>query len=537
MSAVSIVGSGLGSNLEALLLAPDIKPGDAPSYQLCKTILSYHPLGAKMTDSPITKAQSQKREISCAAGPEDRLREAYLEEWQRLGADKQIKNCARLSRAYGISSLALLTEGTPADRPVDWTQLWDAPLAFNVLDPLNTAGSLVLSQDPNSPVFQKTRSIVVNGSRYHPSRFVTMLNEEPIYLEYTQSAFGYVGRSVYQRALFPLKSFLQTMVADDMVAVKIGVLIAKVKQQGSVIGGLAAAVQGVKRAFIQEAVTNNVISIAVEEEIETLNMQNADGPFAISRKHILDNIATAADMPAVMLNQETFAEGFGEGSEDAKTVAQYVDSIREWLDPLYGFFDKVAMFRAWNPDFYKTIQSDFPERYGDKTHQQAFFTWRNSFKAQWPNLLKEPDSELISVEDVKLKAIIALVEVLLPVLDAENRAALIDWAQECFNEIKMLFPSPLMLDIEKLRAHSEELDELDKETRKSQSQPEGGEEQLVKPPPPFSARDSAQSIEQRARVERALADMTSSVGRVVGLDAARRAAVHEAARARMRSRG
>ncbi|WP_245168482.1 hypothetical protein [Enterobacter roggenkampii] len=42
-------------------------------------------------------------------------------------------------------------------------------------------------------------------------------------------------------------------------------------------------------------------------------------------------MAAAADMPAIILNSETFAQGFGEGTEDARAVAVYIDNIREWL--------------------------------------------------------------------------------------------------------------------------------------------------------------------------------------------------------------
>lgn len=57
-------------------------------------------------------------------------------------------------------------------------------------------------------------------------------------------------------------------------------------------------------------------------------------------------MAAAADMPAIILNSETFARGFGEGTEDARAVAVYIDNIREWLDQLYAFFIRVCQYRA-----------------------------------------------------------------------------------------------------------------------------------------------------------------------------------------------
>src|SRR6185503_5172640 len=136
-------------------------------------------------------------------------------------------------------------------------------------------GSLVLNQDPNSPDFQKHAAIAVAGQPYHRSRSVTLMNEKPIYISYTTSGFGFVGRSVYQRALFPLKSFIQTMITDDMVTRKAGLLVAKMKQPGSIADNLMAKALGIKRNLLKEASMNNVINIGPDDAIETLDMQNA----------------------------------------------------------------------------------------------------------------------------------------------------------------------------------------------------------------------------------------------------------------------
>lgn len=470
--------ANIGNALTELLMSPDLQPGDQPSYQTAKTILAYHPLGAKIVDSPLTLAQSQKRKIAVPKGPEERLTEAFDLEWQALNADAHIFNLGRLSRAYGIASLAVLVDGEAPGGVLELKDLYKKALSFNVYDPLNTAGSLVLSQDPNSMDFLKPGSIAVSGVPYHRSRTVVLMPESPLYIEYTTSAFGFVGRSVYQRALFPLKSFINTMITDDLIAYKAGVIVTKIKQPGSIIDRAMSYIAGIKRAFIKVAVVGNVISIAPEESIETLNFQNLHNPFGMARKNILDNIATAADMPAILLNQETFAEGFGEGTEDAKRVAQYIAQIRSWLKPAYDFFDRICQYRAWNEDFYKTIQKDFPDKYKNVPFNTAFAEWTSNFAARWPNLIEEPDSERIKVDDVRLKAVIAALETLLPAIDPENRAKAIEWAADCFNANKMLFPTPLVLDFDALADYVPPV-EAGLEASKEPS-----------PAPPFSARDS-----------------------------------------------
>jgi hypothetical protein len=453
-----------------------------------------------MVDSPLALAQSQSRIITVPKGPEDRLKEAFVQEWEALGADRLIMNTARLARIYGIASIALLEEGIRPNEALNFNGLYSANIAFNCFDPLNTAGSLVLNQRPNAFDFQKNIApIRVESQEYHRSRSIVLQNEDPLYIEYTVSAFGFTGRSVYQRALFMLKSFIQTLIADDMVALKAGVLVAKQKAPGSIVDQIMAAVAGVKRQIVKEAVTTNVISIDLDEEIETLNFQNLDGPFRLVRKNILDNIATAADMPAIFLNQETFAEGFGEGTEDAKRVSQYISRVREWMNPLYCWFDRITMARAWSPDFFATIQKDFPGQYASMTYEEAFYDWANSFQAIWPNLIEEPDSEKIKVDEVKLKATIAGVEVFLPVLDPENRSILIQWAADCFNSNKLLFSSPLNLDYEALKDYVPPVEEAAKA--------EAEAHRLEPPPKPFSASDSI-------RVHNALDALSDAVSRL-----------------------
>lgn len=453
MSEIVLSGAFIGTPLEQLLMCDGIVPGATPGYEICKTIYSYHPLGAKMVEAPISMAQSQDRKLSIPGAPEDRLKMAFQREWKALGVDRLIFNLKRISRIYGLGSLALMPEkGKDPNSPVKFEELYkQAELNFNVFDPLNTSGSLVLNQQPNDPSFLKVpSSFSVAGQPYHQSRTIVVMNEEPIYLEYTNSAYGYVGRSVYQRALYMLQSFINSMKTDNLVVLKAGVIIAKMQPQGSITNGPMQWLLGVKRNLVKQAQTGNVLSISPEEDIETLNMQNLDGAYGMARTNILKNLATSADMPALLLENETMASGLADGTEDAKGIAHYIDRFRIEMDEIYEFFDNIVQYRAWNPDFYETIKADFPEEFGNVSYNEAFCDWRNSFVAEWPSLLTEPESEKAKSDDIKLKGIIAFVEVLMPRIDPENLATLVEWAQDNLNDNKVMFTVPLALDIEAL---------------------------------------------------------------------------------------
>src|SRR6185437_5617971 len=108
----------------------------------------------------------------------------------------------RLSRVYGVSALVIGSEGTPTERPLEMTDLWKLPIYFNVFDPLNISGSVIMNQVPNTPGFNQVTRVVAAGKTYHRSRYRIAMNEEPIYIAYTDSGFGFTGRSVYQRALY-----------------------------------------------------------------------------------------------------------------------------------------------------------------------------------------------------------------------------------------------------------------------------------------------------------------------------------------------
>ncbi|MDV0652253.1 DUF1073 domain-containing protein [Klebsiella quasipneumoniae subsp. similipneumoniae] len=441
--------------LITLLDSDDIQPGMSAGYQTCKTIYLFHPLGGKMVDRPIKMAMNESRtvHISQAYGIEQRLRDAFEREWKALGADKHIANAARISRIYGVSAIAMLVDNQEPSTAVDYRTLYKHNVTFNILDPLNTAGSIVLNQDPNAQDFQKVDGIRVAGKPYHKSRCVVQQNEDPIYLAYNSAAFGFTGRSVYQRALFPLKSFIQTMRTDDMVSVKGGLLVTKIQGPSSVVNNMMQKLSGIKRMMLKRGKTGEVLQIGANDSIESIDLSNLEKPLDSSRNHILENIAAAADMPAIILNSETFAQGFGEGTEDARSVAVYIDNIREWLEPLYDYFIRICQYRAWSIEFFNSLRADFPEL--KNTYSLYFSSWINNFEYRWPSSLKEPESEKVKVDEIRFKAIVSMLEVLLPQvnMDDENRALLIEWAQTNANANESLFPQRLDLDIDSLKVN------------------------------------------------------------------------------------
>ena len=218
-------------------------------------------------------------------------------------------------------------------------------------------------------------------------------------------------------------------------------------------------------------------------------MQNVDGAYGMSRRNIIENTATAADMPAQLLTQDSLSAEFHEGTEDAKRIAGYIEGVRREMKPGYDYFDRIVQYRAWNPEFYKTVQAKYPDLYGGVAYTRAFYDWTNAFRAKWPSLITEPESEEIKVEEQKFKAVIGCAEVMLPEMDATNKARVFMWMQDAFNEQKKLFPHPLDLDFDALEEH------LNKRQEQGDALAEAGaEDPDEKEPKPHAPRADSEPL-------------------------------------------
>lgn len=440
--------------LMQILEADNIQPGYDASYELCKLIYAYHPIGKKMVDFPVEMAMYKPRNITiAAAGPyEKRLRDRFATVWTGHKMNDVIKSWKGQARMYGAAGCIWGLAGEPADAFIDKFEIPNGEIYFNVLDPLVMAGSMVTDQNPNSPDFLKVSKLSASGVDYPRARSAVIQNERPLFIQYTTSSYGYVGRSVYQRALFPLRTFIQSMFTDNFVTVKAGVIVLKAEQPGSIVDNVLDFFLTKKRQTFKQATTGNVINIGEKDDATTLNMQNVNDAMTTARANVIENIATAADMPSIILNSETFAQGFADGTEDAKVVSRYVDGIRDELADCFQFLDPLIMHLAWSKEFFETLQAECPQWKG-VAYQTWFAGMRDSFAYEWPQLLEEPESELSKLDKVRAEAIISAVDSMLPHLDPENKAEMIRWAQENFNQFKRLMPESLNLDIDALMAY------------------------------------------------------------------------------------
>lgn len=444
------LNNNLGAELSRLLESDEIQPGTDVGYELCKLLWMYHPLGGKLVEKPITMAMCKPRSYNVETDPDERVVRQFIDVWERLDVSEKIKNFFFISRAYGAAAIGIGTDNTPCKEPLPTFGLREDDVYINVWDPLNAAGSMVTNQDPNNRYFQQAKgTIKISGKNWHPSRTMKIFNGTPIYLEYQNSAFGFTGRSVFQRVLFPLKSYVGTMITNDLVSQKAGVLVAKLTQNKSVASGLMAMASKSKREMVKSSSAGGVLSIGLQDSIESLNLQNIDGALNAARDNIISDIASGSDVPAILIKEEAFSNGFGEGKEDSKAISQYIDGVRQHIEPVIRFFEQMVRYIAWSEEFYLSLKSDYPDIItGD--YMKTFRTWEREFTAEWQELVEEsPDKRRESDSKVVQQAA-GLFAMLAPQLDPENRAMTAEWLASIANATETYGESPLIIDKEAL---------------------------------------------------------------------------------------
>ncbi|MXV44343.1 DUF1073 domain-containing protein [Saccharibacter sp. 17.LH.SD] len=445
-----------GSNAlwREMLNAP-ILPGHAPSYELCKLLYTSHPLGAKIARMPVDMAMGEERIIRIDAALDDEPAKEFKRHWGFIGCDDIIAQLGTKARVYGAAVVVFgavnpkTNERIPPDQDIPLHLLHELDIYFNVVDPLNTAGSITFQQDPNDPSFLKPpAAVTINGTTYKKGRFLVLMNEEPEYLDYESSAFGYSGRSSFRRCVYPLRSYLEAQIANNQVAHKAGVLIAKLKQPTSIANRAMQVFSTEKAEKLRLATNENAITIGHDEDVSTLNLMNVDNSLRGVRQHILEDIAAAATMPAQILKAETLAQGFGEGKEDAKQIAQYVTRIRRWLKSIYNYCDVVTMRRAWNPGFIAAMRDKHPKEYGTKSDETIFREWRDSFSSVFPS--EQGGENAFDILEKKYHLMLDTARLLHPMVQ-ENTAAsaeLLAFIQTNINNLgEDLFAGSLNIDI------------------------------------------------------------------------------------------
>ena len=444
----------LNSDMMEMLGASRIRAGDNASYELCKNLWEYHPLGGKLVEKPVNLALFKRRSYTLEDDPGNRVVTHFEDAWTRMQITQKIKNLHYTVRCYGAAAIGVGDLKNKTEEALDLWKLEESDVYISVFDPLNTAGSMVSNQDPNAPDFQAPNKVTtIQGIAWHPSRTLRLYNGSPIYLSFQNSTFGYTGRSVFQRVLFPMQSYLKTMPVNDMVAEKAGLLIVKQVQNSSTVSGIMGFAGKKKREMVKNAITGNVMQIGASDSVESLNLQNVDDALKGARENIIADIAAGSDIPALLIKDEAFAVGFADGTEDAKSVAQYIEGVRQTIDSSIEFFEKIVQHVGWNEDFYTAMAVEYPEYIAGRSYKEMFYIWQRDFVSDWAPLLEETNKDKQEGESKLVDQVTKLFTAITARIDPENYAIAVQWMADIANSLDSTKNTPLLIDFDALAAY------------------------------------------------------------------------------------
>jgi len=396
----------------------------------------------------------KRRSYTLEDDPGNRVVTHFEDAWTRMQITQKIKNLHYTVRCYGAAAIGVGDLKNKTEEALDLWKLEESDVYISVFDPLNTAGSMVSNQDPNAPDFQAPNKVTtIQGIAWHPSRTLRLYNGSPIYLSFQNSTFGYTGRSVFQRVLFPMQSYLKTMPVNDMVAEKAGLLIVKQVQNSSTVSGIMGFAGKKKREMVKNAITGNVMQIGASDSVESLNLQNVDDALKGARENIIADIAAGSDIPALLIKDEAFAVGFADGTEDAKSVAQYIEGVRQTIDSSIEFFEKIVQHVGWNEDFYTAMAVEYPEYIAGRSYKEMFYIWQRDFVSDWAPLLEETNKDKQEGESKLVDQVTKLFTAITARIDPENYAIAVQWMADIANSLDSTKNTPLLIDFDALAAY------------------------------------------------------------------------------------
>lgn len=328
-------------------------------YRECQNIFLYFPLGKRLASALVNFAMSAPRKISFNDMPPAFV-DRFLEIAQEYDIENIIRRACIQTRIFGLSGLYASHSDIKPHEPLSWQNIQKGIFAFNIADPLNLAG-LEISQNPLSPAFQRVNKAFINGVRVHNNRICVLFNDTPLYLQWIDSNLNWGSASIYQNMAGIIKSWNRCVIALERMATKAGSVVYK-GRDGSVLSGLAQNVAKKSLELIRNMQNDGAAMIDKDASIEFFSLTGVEVVDSIVSQ--MNNLILMAlsDTPSALLLDKNLAQGFGDGSEDMKTLLMCVNNFREHsLRPFYNFVDKYLLALAFNDSYLAEAMRDYKD--------------------------------------------------------------------------------------------------------------------------------------------------------------------------------
>lgn len=360
------------------------------SYQECKDIYTYWPLGKRIASALPTFAMSAEREVKFGNLPPV-VAEVFKECCVKYNINHLIKQVAIYARVFGVAGIYVSHTKADKLKPLKNQDYENGEIGFNVLDPLVMNGATI-SQDPLSQDFQKLESFKINGHSVDANRVCAVFNDIPFYLRWVSSTFNWGSPSVYQNMYGLIKSWNRCVVALERMATKAGSVIVK-SRDTAVLN--ATTVEAAKKTLtlIRDMQNDGAAMIEKDGDVEFFNLTGVDVVDSIISQMNQLILMALADTPSAILLDKDLAQGFGEGSEDMKALLMAVDSFRaQILRPLYDFVDGVLLRVCFNESKLTELLKEYKKDIKCKSTAELRELILKEYRFEWGNLYPETEA-------------------------------------------------------------------------------------------------------------------------------------------------
>lgn len=362
------------------------------TYQQCIDIYTGWALGNRIVTSLPNFALSVNRKISFGDYPKEFI-DRFNETAENLNLRNELKQLCYNIRIFGASALFVNT-GNDYAKPLTSDIIRTAPnIRLIQATPLITSG-IKIDINPLSLTYMQPVLAMVNSTQVDLSRFIFVNNNEPIYQQFTESTFGYTGRSVFENMIDIIKYWNRSCIALQRIASKAGGVIVK-HRGGNIVTSFLVDSTNKFLNLIRNLSNDGVASINLGDDIELFNLNGtAEVSLILDKFNSIIQLALS-DTPTAILLDERLAKGFGNGEEDFKALLIAVESYRETtLKPILKRLDKIVLARAFDDDFLAQMQQKYSKDLSSLTFDELRLELERTFSYEWESLYPESEANV-----------------------------------------------------------------------------------------------------------------------------------------------
>lgn len=371
----------------------DIARDGQLTWEDCRDIFRYFPMGKRIARALPRFSFSAEREIIVPEAPEEAI-QAFKKMAIKLSQDKIIYRASVYARIYGLSGIFVSCNGKNNMDNITYRDVQKG-IRFNALDSLNLAGSY-FSQDVLSEKFMKPDPVTINGQKVGSKRVCTILNGDPLYLNFNESTYNFAGISVYANMTNLIQSWTRAMISIRRMLTKASSVVFK-SRDGDKLNPNQVTAAKKSLQLLQAMENTGGVSIERADDVSFFPMTGV-GEIDTLLKSVENEILYALDdTPQALLLNANISNGLSEGSEEFKAIMIAIDSFRkEILSPLYAFTDPFVMASAWTNEFILRITENDKRYFGmspAKIRQYWMENFEYSYRSLFPKTSLEEETE------------------------------------------------------------------------------------------------------------------------------------------------